>query len=232
MIPLSSIKVTCLGKTNVGAVTRREISGRHPVRGDPPLPHIIQDSYPVFSTAQPVHCPWEIHQKNQPMQGEIKTMIAPAHSAGRFGRLRTGFTLIELIMVMVIVSILAIAVMPRFTDQSVFESRGFHDETLAFLRYAQKTAIAQRRTVCVTFTTTNATLNIASTPATASCDTNLIGPKGDVPGTITAKSGTSYVSASNFSFNGLGQPSIAQTIQVVGAAGHIVIEADTGYVHE
>ena len=143
-----------------------------------------------------------------------------------------GFTLLELVVIMLITGILAVVVLPRFADQSAFESRGFHDETLAFLRYAQKTAIAQRRTVCITFSATGATLKVALAAASASCDTNLIGPKGDTPGTIAAKSGVSYTSATSFNFNALGQPSAAQTIQVTGATGHIVIEADTGYVHE
>ncbi|HZW22007.1 type II secretion system protein, partial [Noviherbaspirillum sp.] len=65
---------------------------------------------------------------------------------------RGGFTLTELIVTLVILGILAIAIVPRFLDRSTFDSRGFHDETLAILRYAQKTAIAQRRNVCVAFT--------------------------------------------------------------------------------
>ena len=52
-----------------------------------------------------------------------------------------GFTLIELIMVMVIVGILAVFVVPRFFDANVFQSRGFADQVQATLRYAQKEAI-------------------------------------------------------------------------------------------
>ena len=62
-----------------------------------------------------------------------------------------GFTLVELIAVMVVVGILAVAALPRFFDRNVFEARGFLDETRALLRYAQKTAVSQRRTVCVAF---------------------------------------------------------------------------------
>ena len=48
-----------------------------------------------------------------------------------------GFTLIELIMVMVVVGILAVFVAPRFFDANVFKSRGFADQVQATLRYAQ-----------------------------------------------------------------------------------------------
>src|SRR5450759_4081551 len=69
-----------------------------------------------------------------------------------------GFTLIELIMVMVMLGVLAVFAAPRIFNSGDFYARGFHDETLALLRYAQKSAIAQRRTVCVAFTTTSACL--------------------------------------------------------------------------
>ncbi len=70
-----------------------------------------------------------------------------------------GFTLIELIMVMVIVGILAVFVAPRFFDANVFKSRGFADQVQATLRYAQKEAIAQHRNVCVAMTASAVTLN-------------------------------------------------------------------------
>lgn len=61
-----------------------------------------------------------------------------------------GFTLVELIVTMIVVGILAVAVIPRFADQSGFDARGFRDGTLSVLRYAQKSAVAQRRQVCGT----------------------------------------------------------------------------------
>jgi prepilin-type N-terminal cleavage/methylation domain-containing protein len=57
-----------------------------------------------------------------------------------------GFTLIELIMVIVILGVLAVFAAPRIFNNADFYARGFHDETLALLRYAQKSAVAQRRT--------------------------------------------------------------------------------------
>ena len=148
-----------------------------------------------------------------------------------------GFTLIELIMVIVIVGILAIVVAPRFFDANVFKSRGFADQVQATLRYAQKEAIAQHRNVCVTFTLpapSAITLRIASLSGAASpCDTNLISPTGG-PYVITAPAGIAFAALPTaFSFDALGRPnpSALPTINITGATNGITIEPETGYVH-
>ena len=153
-----------------------------------------------------------------------------------------GFTLIELIMVIVMLGVLAMVAAPKIFNSNDFNARGFHDETLALLRYAQKAAIAQRRTVCVTFTTSSASLTMASAPATFDCASpvTLRGPTSDTA-SITAKSGVTYSAPqpSAFNFDGLGQPITSvgvamatQTIQVNNAAKSIKVETVTGYVHE
>lgn len=147
-----------------------------------------------------------------------------------------GFTLIELIMVLILVGILAVFAAPRLADND-FEARGFHDGTLALLRYAQKTAIAQRRTVCVAFTANSATLTIASAANTSNCDTNLAGPDGTMPGRVAAAPGIAYQAVPGpFFFTALGQPSLPLALQVTQAGTPIgvaiTVEAETGYVHE
>ncbi|HEY8886863.1 MAG TPA: GspH/FimT family pseudopilin [Gallionella sp.] len=141
-----------------------------------------------------------------------------------------GFTLVELIMVMVIVGILAIAVVPRFFDANVFKSRGFADQVQASLRYAQKEAIAQHQFVCAAFPGNSVTLSIG---ATAGCGTPLPSPTGG-PYVVTAPAGITFAAVpAAFSFNALGQPNpnAAQTINISGATNGITIEAETGYVH-
>lgn len=179
------------------------------------------------------------YQKPQALQRQLSARNSREH----------GFTLVELIMVVVILGVLAVYAVPRMFNSGDFNARGFHDETLAYLRYAQKTAIAQRRTVCVTFGANSLTLAAAlnaptAAVAAADCTTaapSFFGPKGESPPTLTAK-GTVIYSATptNLSFNGLGQPistagvvlTTARTIQVTGAANAITVEAGTGYVHE
>ena len=144
----------------------------------------------------------------------------------------SGFTLIELVVVLIIIGVLAVAAIPRLLDSRTFDSRGFNDQTLAALRYAHKAAIAQRRTVCVSFSVSSVTLTMASVAGSSTCDTNLAGPAGDSPFQITASPGVAFTaSPSNFRFNGAGQASLGQTLQVSGVSNTITVEQDTGYVH-
>lgn len=178
---------------------------------------------------------------------EFQRQLWFVSSAG--GRQR-GFTLIELIMVMVILGVLAVFAAPRMFNQSDLYARGFHDGTVAYLRYAQKAAIAQRRTVCVAFGASDLILTMASDAPTAAaavydCSTvapSFAGPKGESPVVLAAKPGVSYDTAPApvaFNFNGLGQPITSagapmakQTFHVAGVTASITVEAVTGYVHE
>lgn len=145
-------------------------------------------------------------------------------------------------MVIVLLGVLAVVAAPRIFNTGDFNARGFQDQTLSLLRYAQKVAIAQRRTVCVTFTLSSATLRIASAPAVTACDTDLTGPAGERPATVTAKSGVSYAALpAALQFDGLGQPygggpvaalTTVTSITVIGTSTPIIIEPFTGYVRE
>jgi MSHA pilin protein MshC len=142
-----------------------------------------------------------------------------------------GFTLIELILVLVLLGVLAVFAGPKVLNIGDLNARGFHDQTLGLLRFAQKAAIAQRRTVCVAFTQTSLTLTVASAAAISTCNTALAGPAGAA--TVTARAGIQYTATpAGFSYDGLGQPSAAQSFQVATVSRTITVEAQTGYAHD
>lgn len=157
--------------------------------------------------------------------------VAPVSGAGTARRLR-GFTLVELVVTLIVLGIMAATVMPRFFDRRDFDARAFLDEARAALRYAQKAAIAQRRTVCVSFTANSVTLRIRSSAGDGACDTDLTGPAGGAPYTVAAPGSVTFSSTpADFSFDAEGRPSAGQAIAIDGIATTIAVEAETGYVH-
>jgi len=146
-----------------------------------------------------------------------------------------GFTLIELIMVIVILGVLAVFAAPRMFDNSTFTARGLHDETMALLRFGQKTAIAQRRTVCVTVNGTGITMTMfLANPAPATCTAATAAQAPPLTPPFAPKGGTGLAgSASPFQFTPLGSTdqSAAITLTVANSTP-ITVEPGTGYVHE
>jgi MSHA pilin protein MshC len=162
-----------------------------------------------------------------------------AHPPGRLrgGRRQSGFTLVELVMVLVMLGVLAVFAAPRMFNRNDFEARGFHDQTLSTLRFAQKAAIAQRRVVCVAFTATTITLTRAAAEASSVCDPTIPVPAGEL--VLQAPVNVAFAAApAAFRFDGLGQalPAIAlplvRSMQVVNAGRTITVEEVTGYVHD
>lgn len=87
----------------------------------------------------------------------------PARDAG-------GFTLVELVMVIVVIGVLAVYALPAI-DLTTFRLRAFADELKAQTTSMQRLALTQRRPVVATFTSTGASYAYVkgSTLATVTC---------------------------------------------------------------
>lgn len=162
----------------------------------------------------------------------------PGGSPGLFFSSSRGFTLTELIVTIVVAGILAAVVLPRFSGSTGFEERGLRDETLAALRYAQKSAVAARRLVCVSFTGNSVSARIAATFAAANCTTGSDLPAPGDSGALRvsgARSGAAFSAwpVAGLTFNAFGEPNAQQVIQIQGLPANlqITVEAPTGYVH-
>lgn len=107
------------------------------------------------------------------------------------GRLRaSGFTMVELITVIVLVGILASIGVARFADRRAFDSVQFADQGRAMLRYAQKTAIAQGRPVFVRLDGTSLALCFD-----AACAQRVLPPSGSNSGSAVTIARCAGVSA-------------------------------------
>jgi len=160
--------------------------------------------------------------------------------AWRRGR---GFTLIEMIMVMVMIGILAVVVVPRL-DMRVFKDVGFRDKARGALEYARKAAVAQRRNVQVSLAGNNLTFQIdnvgpeavgagtyprnltlpATDPACGGATNQVCAP--------TGSNGVTLTGPATLTFSPLGRPNAAASYTVTGASTFtLTVEAETGLVH-
>lgn len=145
------------------------------------------------------------------------------------GRLAaTGFTLIELVMVMVIVGTLAVVALPRMVDGTAWQLRAFSDRLQAELQSARRLALVQRRPLTASISPGGLSVTDASANSIASLDCPAATPA------CIAESGTrSVVFNAGNGGAALTSTGAALTVTVSGGGTNraITIENDTGLVH-
>lgn len=149
-----------------------------------------------------------------------------------------GFTMVELITVMVLVGVLAVVAMPRLDGALSLRSAAWHDQVQAGLLHARSLAQGHRRLVCVSVATGAVQLSMASANPATACNTVLPGIDGDARWAVdtsniavtSAPSGTFYFQPDGrITSDGAGTTTVNATITVAGETA-LVLTGETGHV--
>ena len=154
-----------------------------------------------------------------------------------------GFTLIELIIVIILAGILSVVALPRIASNT-FDERGFHDSVKSVLQHARHVAIASRRFVCVDVAdgvvslTRDEALPDGKTSIECNAALTLLFPEKSCASTnqICAPKGVFISGTSNLIFDPLGRlvnmpSSMASAANItISNQPNITVEPETGFV--
>ena len=142
--------------------------------------------------------------------------------------------MVELVIVIMIAGILSFMAIGRLNDTGEVNAHGFAEQIASTVRFAQEAAVAQRRLMYVNVNAGSGLVDVCLDSSNA-CAQPLAAPGG---GNVAAQAPGGVVLTTNtaqFSFDGLGQPSVAAQVQIQLTApdGHqffVTDEPISGYV--
>lgn len=155
-----------------------------------------------------------------------------------------GFTLIELTITIILISIMAVTVLPKFFQSNGFEEYTYRDELISKLRAIQLRSMQQiNNSTCRNIEVTSNEIGLlATTPNETTCESDPAGETTTV--TIDSNHSVSFTvseSLSSFSFSPLGKPVgctpvdiCTITITITGESGEseLTVEINQeGYIH-
>lgn len=157
---------------------------------------------------------------------------APAVSTPPLVHARAGYSLVELITVLVLLGVLAAVALPRFVGTDAFSGRAAMDRVVSAIRYAQEQAMSRNRHARIRFS--GQSYRVQFRNASGAWETL------PVPGTgrdeWTLPGDVRFSSAGAREFDGLGRPEPGDcgpgnTVGLT-SGGSIRIECRTGFARE
>jgi MSHA pilin protein MshC len=140
---------------------------------------------------------------------------------------KAGFTLVELVVVILLLGTLSAFAIPKFFNLSDYQNRAVYDEVAGAVRYAQKLAVASGCEVRVDLSGNSYALQQHSTDCTTGSFATISGH----PITSSSFSDVTLTSVPNiFNFDAMGRSDSNVSVNIDGGSLSFDVIAETGYV--
>ena len=142
-----------------------------------------------------------------------------------------GFTMVELVMVLVVMGVLAAVALPRLTDRRALQERGFLDQVRSVLQHSRKIATVQRRGTCVLLTAAAVSAYYDNGAGCNAASVPLATPGSTDPFTIAVPNGVVLGGVAQVRFAATGQPNPDIDHIVTVGGNTYTVSRETGIVY-